>query len=586
MAHKRIFWQIFPAYMVVAVLSILTVLFFSTKEIEKQNLLQMQKDLEAMARLVADRVSIAEESRIDAYCDKLGSKIGRRITVVSSTGRVLGDSEKKPSSMDNHIDRKEIQVALKGEVGINIRFSDTLKQKMLYVAVPVVDEDGHVSAVARVSVSNEFINEIIGSVVDGIIGVGLLTAIAAAVVSILISRRISEPLVVLRQGAEQFKTGDLKHRLSVEGCYETATLAHTMNNMANELDNKINDIINQRTRQKAILSSMTEAVVAVDNTKTLIMANGAARELFDIPDDSIGRVLEQVARNPELHQVVDTMLKHRSSILDEEITIFKNNQPAILQVHATVLSSETEDIGVLVVLNNVTQLKKLENVRKEFVANVSHELKTPITSIKGFVETLRDGAINDSQNAVKFLDIIARQTNRLESIIEDLLALSRIEQLEDVKQVELEKQTVKPVLSAAISVCQKKAKDRSVNIHCDCNEAVEARINRNLLEQAVVNLVDNAVKYSDKEQDVLVSAVTEDDAVVIKVKDHGCGIPEEEFARLFERFYRVDKARSRELGGTGLGLSIVKHIVKAHKGSVTVKSKPGEGSEFCINLPL
>lgn len=586
MARKKIFWQIFPTFFAVIVLSIITVLFFATKEIERQNLLQTQNDLESMAILVAERVSLSEVEEIDLYCDELGSKTGCRITIVSFSGKVLGDSDKTPSSMDNHIDRKEIQAALEGETGVNIRFSDTLKRKMLYVAVPVVGDDGQINSVARVAILNDSLNEVIDGVVDSIVAAGFLTAIVAAVVSVVISKKISRPLVLLRKGAEHFKAGELAHRLCTEGSYETANLAIMMNNMAGELDKKITDITIQRTRQDAILSSMTEAVVAVDNSKTLIMANQAATALFNIPSGSIGRTLEQVARNPELHKIVDTMLKQRSTISGKEITILKDNHCLILQVYTTILRSEVEDIGILVVLNNVTQLKRLENIRKEFVANVSHELRTPITSIKGFVETLRDGAIDDRDNAIKFLDIIARQSNRLDSIIEDLLALSRIEQLEDNSLVELSQETIDPVLSAAISTCQRKADDKSVILECDCHSKISATINVNLIEQAVINLIDNAIKYSEPRQKVEISATLENNEVVISVADHGCGISEQEFSRLFERFYRVDKARSRDLGGTGLGLSIVKHIANAHKGNVTVESKPGIGSVFSIKLPI
>ena len=586
MNHKKIFWQIFPAYIFIVVMSLVVVLFFSTAKVKKLSIEQKQKDLESMAMLVAERVPFADESDIDKYCETTGSRIGCRITIVAAGGKVLGDTERKPQNMDNHIDREEIKTAFTGQAGITIRFSDTLKKNMLYVAVPMYDSANNIYAVARVSVSNDSINEVIDNVADSIIKTGFITALVAAVVSLIISRQISRPLAALRDGALRFKAGNLEHRLAVEGSYESATLAVTMNNMAYELDRRIKDITQQRTRQQAILSSMTEAVVAVDNHKIVIMANEAAMDMFNMPSDCVGRSLEQAARHSELHSIVDMMLLEKSAILNKEITIFKDAAQIILQTHATMLTSGDEQIGVLVVLNNVTQIKKLENIRKEFVANVSHELKTPITSIKGFVETLRDGAINDTQNAVKFLDIISRQTLRLESIIEDLLALSRIEQLEDGSQIELQMQSVKPVLAGAVAICRKKADDKSISINMRCDDDVAASLNRNLLEQAVVNLIDNAIKYSDSGAVIDVSAALEGKRVVINVKDSGCGIPQAEFPRLFERFYRVDKARSRDLGGTGLGLSIVKHIVNAHKGSVTVESKVAVGSTFTIKIPV
>ncbi len=585
MSHKKIFSQIFPAYIFIVVMSLGVVLFFSTREVRKLSIEQKQKGLEMMAMLVAERVPLAAESQIDNYCETMGKRIGCRITIVTDGGKVLGDTEKKPQSMDNHIDREEIKAALAGRTGITIRFSDTVKKSMIYVAVPIFGDDGGVKAVARVSVANNLVNEMIDKVADSIIKVGIVTAAAAALLSLIVSRRISRPLISLRAGAERFAAGNLEHRLAVDGSYETAVLAVSMNKMAYELDRRIKDVTEQRARQQAILSSMTEAVVAVDNNKIIIMANDAAVDLFNMQPDCVGRVIEQAVRNSELHSIVDLMLMEKSAILNKEITIFKDTRQIILQTYATLLTGGDEQLGVLVVLNNVTQLKKLENIRKEFVANVSHELKTPITSIKGFVETLRDGAINDAENALKFLEIISRQTQRLESIIEDLLALSRIEQLEDGSRLELERQSVRPILSGAIAICRKKADDKSISINMRCDKDNPLAVNRNLLEQAVVNLIDNAIKYSENGAAIDVAAAVEGGWAVITVQDNGCGIPQTEFARLFERFYRVDRARSRELGGTGLGLSIVKHIVNAHKGTVTVESKVGLGSTFTIKLP-
>ncbi len=585
MPNKKIYWQIFPAYITVIIIAIAAVLFFSSREIRKQTIEEKQNDLEIAARVIAERVSLIENDDIDKYCDQIGKQTNVRITIISLKGKVLGDSEKQPAAMDTHIDRQEFQDALQSGIGKSVRFSDTVKRYMFYVAVPIRDKNGDIEAVARVSVSNSSVNKIIDKVNDKILLIGLLTAAAAATAAAIFSHKISKPLVKLRKGAEKFKSGNLKHRLELGGNRETAALAGAMNAMADQIESNISDITAKLVRQKAILSSMTEAVIAVDNAKTLIMANEAAVKLFGITDNAIGRQLEQVARNPELHKIVDEMLTDGGEMLDKEITVFQGSSPQILLVHATVLSSGKDNIGVLVVLNNVTQIKKLENVRKEFVANVSHELKTPITSIKGFVETLNDGAVEDPEKAKKFLDIIARQSSRLESIIEDLLALSRIEQLKDDSQIELEYKPLKPALTGAVSVCQKKAEAKGIEIICNCEEDLKAKINPNLLEQAVVNLIDNAVKYSDESsKNIEVSAVKDDKDTVIAVKDYGCGIAQEDIPRLFERFYRVDKARSRRLGGTGLGLSIVKHIANAHNGSVEVQSRQGEGSIFSIRI--
>jgi two-component system, OmpR family, phosphate regulon sensor histidine kinase PhoR len=258
-----------------------------------------------------------------------------------------------------------------------------------------------------------------------------------------------------------------------------------------------------------------------------------------------------------------------------------------VSAHGTVLHDPQQGkIGVLIVLHDVTRLRHLEEVRRDFVANVSHELRTPITSIKGFIETLVDGAFEDKENAHRFLQIMLRQVNRLDAIICDLLTLSRIERSSEEQMIEVAREPIRGVLQAAIEMCEKRAIDKRVQIQLNCSSDLVGQINAALLEQAVVNLLDNAVKYSNPETVVEVRAACEGEELAIRVQDRGCGIEAQHLPRLFERFYRVDKARSRELGGTGLGLAIVRHIVLAHRGSVTVESTVGVGSTFCLRLPM
>ena len=242
-------------------------------------------------------------------------------------------------------------------------------------------------------------------------------------------------------------------------------------------------------------------------------------------------------------------------------------------------------IGALIVLNDVTRLRRLENIRRDFVANVSHEIKTPVTAIKGFVETLHDGSIRNSRDAERFLGIIGKHVDRLNAIIEDLLSLSRIEQDVEREEIVLEEGSIRDVLLTAIQVCEVKAASKNIRVALSCKEDLKARINPPLLEQAVVNLLDNAIKYSDSESTIRVQARKTNDQIILSVHDEGCGIGKEHSHRLFERFYRVDKARSRQLGGTGLGLAIVKHITQAHGGHVSVESTPGKGSTFSLHLP-
>jgi two-component system phosphate regulon sensor histidine kinase PhoR len=330
---------------------------------------------------------------------------------------------------------------------------------------------------------------------------------------------------------------------------------------------------------------MVEGIIAVDNEERIISVNQAAAQMLEIkPDDIQNRSIQEVVRNTDLQNFVIKALASDETI--ETDFIFHGDSELILNGHSSILTDGAgEGIGALIVLNDVTQLRRLENIRKDFVANVSHEIKTPITAIKGFVETLRDGAMENHDDADRFLIIIENHVERLSAIIEDLLSLSRIEQEVEKEEVVLRESSIKDVLLTAAQVCQVNASSKDIRILVSCEEGLKARINSPLLEQAVVNLLDNAIKYSEKDSEINVEVRQVNKETIISVRDHGCGIDKEHLSRLFERFYRVDKARSRKLGGTGLGLAIVKHITQAHQGYVEVESVPKKGSTFSLHLP-
>ena len=324
--------------------------------------------------------------------------------------------------------------------------------------------------------------------------------------------------------------------------------------MAAQLDERIRTIVAQRNEQQAVLSSMIEGVIAVSaDGKVMSLNNAAAKMLQETVENAEGRTVEEVIRNTELQQFVRQALDSEEPA-EEQIVLHENSQSEqYLQTHGTRLTDDHgQKIGALIVINDMTHIRRLEQVRRDFVANVSHELKTPVTSIKGFIETLLDGAMNRPEDSRRFLEIIARQTDRLNLIIDDLLTLSRIEQQSDL-QVAVEAVNLHDVLTAAVSLCEIKATQKNMSIQIECDKTMTAQANASLLEQAVVNLVDNAIKYSDPGGDVRLEVVRNEKEIQIQVHDHGCGIAKEHLPRLFERFYRVDKARSRKLGGTGSG---------------------------------
>jgi two-component system phosphate regulon sensor histidine kinase PhoR len=359
--------------------------------------------------------------------------------------------------------------------------------------------------------------------------------------------------------------------------------------MAELLDEKFKAIETHRNQLDTVFSSMVESVIAVDLEERVISINAAAARLLGVDrKDAQGKFVQAVVRNVELQRQIGKVLETRESVKDEVVLQDQEGEKLLQTSIVNLFDGKARSVGVLVVMNDVTKLRRLETIRRDFVANVSHELRTPITSIRGYVETLLDGALDSREDSVKFLQIIQRQSDRLNEIIDDLLALSRIEQESHEGKIALQDGALYPVLAAAVQTCQVQADKTEVDISLDCPENLLVSMNDTLLEQAVVNLLVNAIKYSHGGGTVALQAgvAGEPDAgkVVISVKDNGCGIAREHLPRLFERFYRSDRARSRAVGGTGLGLAIVKHIIQAHGGRIEVQSQEGVGSEFRITL--
>ncbi len=589
MRKRRLWWRLFISYLWVPIVLLVGLGLYGSDVVERLYEAQLKSDLEARARLAAEAIDDLlvkkQPEKVDALCKLLGRVSQTRITAVLPSGQVIGDAEADPADMDNHGGRKEIQEALANGVGYIIRRSATLQNDRIYVAVRLMHADGP-AAVVRASFPLTELNEAISRVHRQVLWATLVAALCYAVISLVISRRMSRPLEEIKAGVDRFAAGELNHRLRVVGSAEVTALAETMNRMAEQLDERIRTVLRQQNERDAMLSSMEEGVLAVDNDGTILSLNNACATLLGEDVAKLqGRGIYQVVRKADLLHFIETALASPAPV-EGEFQI-RGQQDRWVSAHGTLLHDpQRGKLGVLVVLHDNTRLRHLEEVRRDFVANVSHELRTPITSIKGFLETLVDGALEEKENAQRFLQIMLRQVNRLDAIIGDLLVLSRIERGAEEQRIEATRESIRGVLRAAIEMCEKKAADKGSKIELVCPEELTAEINAALLEQAVVNLLDNAIKYSNAGAVVEVHAACEGTELVIRVKDQGCGIEAQHLPRLFERFYRVDKARSRELGGTGLGLAIVRHIALAHRGSVSVESTVGVGSTFCLRLPL
>ena len=582
-------WQIFPSFLVITFVSLLAVAVFGTRTIRNLYITHLTDKLTTIGRLAeystVSHLSLGDIPSAASTVRDIATRSDARITIVEPNGRVVIDSDEDPATMDNHADRPEIQTAFRGDIGAETRYSYTLATSMLYVALPYY-RDGSIAYVARVAVAVADIEDALrGAYVSVFVG-WIVIVVIAALVSLYIARRISKPVEEIQRAAEQLAEGNLRARIPIHASSEMVEVSNAMNRAGALLEDRFNTLVRQRNEQEAVLSSMVEGVIAIDTEERIINVNRAAAQLLGVDaTKASGRLIQEIVRNTELQQFVQQTLESESPI--EADLIYQRVDERFLQAHGTVLrDAQGRAIGALVVLNDVTRLRRLERVRSEFVSNVSHELKTPITSIKGFVETLREGALDHPEDARRFLDIVSRHTDRLERIVEDLLMLSRLEREAEQDEIEAEPTHVASVVDAAVQLCQVHAEQKGIRVRTQCDENLRARMNAPLVEQAIANLIDNAIKYSDPDSAVDVTAVLTGNEVAISVRDEGTGIEERHLERVFERFYRVDRARSRELGGTGLGLSIVKHIANVHHGRVAVESVLDEGSTFTILLPF
>jgi two-component system, OmpR family, phosphate regulon sensor histidine kinase PhoR len=493
-----------------------------------------------------------------------------RLTYIDKYGNVLQDSMADSETMENHNTRKEVIDARARGTGNSLRFSDTVKKNMIYVASEFGDGD-----IVRSSIPMEFVSVFHGRYLRYYLITMLLVVIMAVILSSRISHVIIKPIKDLEYVTSRVAKGELDRRFSCYTNDEIGQLGRTFNDMAHKLQSTLRDLIEKQNRLEAILKSMDSGVIAVDRSYRIIMINPYAKEIFGISKDIIGQNLMDNIRDFEFERV----FKNNDDEYKEVRILWPKER--VLRIKTADIINESEHIGTVAVVHDVTDIKRLENMRSEFVANVSHELKTPLTSIKGFAETLR--YVADNANKERFLDIINDEAERLTRLINDILILSDIELHKEEKSEEIDvNEMIKDVYYLIKNTADKK--DIKLNIVGEQVPAIYGDGDR--FKQMLLNLVDNAVKYSESGDSVYIGAIKEGTNCVIWVEDTGVGIPKDHIPRLFERFYRVDKARSRAQGGTGLGLAIVKHIVIGFNGTIDVESFIGKGSKFIVKIPL
>jgi two-component system phosphate regulon sensor histidine kinase PhoR len=587
--NRTLFWNFFGAHILILFVAVGFVAFYTWFTSREVFLRQWAHELNMQARLIAamlpDDTGSVDEAEVRRFFGRLGQADDHRYTLILPDGKVIGDSEADSARMDKHSDRPEVIEALKKGEGLSQRYSASVGKQMLYLARRV-PPDGAAQAVVRVSVpvrtltrELESTNRMLAVLLVVVLGATLALSYRAAL-------RIVGPVSDLQRGLTRIGDGELSCRIEIPSVPHLADLAHSINQTADRLQKYIQALNEERNLRTLILANMTRGVIAIDMNHKIMDLNDSARRLLSLRNPTPeGTRIGEVTRYPDLLALIDESEKGESPV-EKEMAAGDSNE-VLVSMRATALNDMGgKRIGTLVVLGDVTLLRRLETVRQDFVANVSHELRTPVTAVKGFAETLLDGAMNDPATAERFLKIIVRQATQLESIIRDLLDLSRLEQ-NSAHTLERLKTPVAGLLRNAVELCQGRADERKVTLALTCEEGLTAVVHTGLMEQAVVNLVDNAIKYGapQEESRVEVAAVKDGACVRITVRDFGVGIEHAHLDRLFERFYRVDKGRSRELGGTGLGLAIVKHIALIHNGTVTVESELGKGSTFTILLP-
>jgi two-component system phosphate regulon sensor histidine kinase PhoR len=521
---------------------------------------------------------------------KYGAMLGAeaRLTVIAADGTVLGDSGLDLGEVRRQATQDawpEVRSALAGHIGHDLRPAQYRYGDLLYVAIPLADAT-QVRGVLRVALPLTAVSQAATSVHRTVaLGAALAFAVVLAV-GFFLSRRVTRPVTDMQSIARWMAEGDFAQRVPISGSGEIAALGRTLNLMAERLSDKIQDLEGERTKVAAILDSMVEGVVAIDQRRRIVLMNHAARRIFDLGRAPVeGRPLLEIVRHKEILDLVSDGKRFGEEGTHRHEIEIGPPVDRILDVHASAMALAPSGQGILLVLHDVTELRRLERVRTEFVANVSHELRTPLTSIRGYLETLLDGALEEPTNARRFLDIAHTHAERLSRLVDDLLQLSDIETGKLVLKPTL--LSLRDVTSEVVTFFEKQATQKSLFLVNDVSPDIQLQADWDRLTQIFVNLVDNAVKYTPDNGSITLGAELSAHGLMhVWVNDTGIGIPSIDLPRITERFYRVDKARSRELGGTGLGLAIVKHLVQAHGGELWLESELGKGTTVNFSLPV
>jgi two-component system phosphate regulon sensor histidine kinase PhoR len=576
---RNLFLKIFFSYLIIIFCSFLVLNFFIRDEIRKVMTGKIEGELLTYAELIdlSSTREMADQLRLIANIS------GSRVTLVDARGKVFADSEKDIAQLENHFNRPEIQEARLRGKGKSSRFSQSLGVDMLYVAVPIKSK-AQVVGYVRLARPLHDVQSLVEKVYQKVLLAICIVAIISLLVALFISYKLAEPIRLMERFTEGLRRGEPQGSIILQTSDETKNLADNINYLVDELQSKIRLANEEKSKLMTALTSINEGVLILNTDETIEFVSPSLGNMLVEPyGDISGKTLMEAFRNVELQKTFDRFKQSRDTV-SSEITL-GNIDPVILRVSISEIHGYPGEEKEMIVFHDVTRLKKLERIRTDFVANVTHEIRTPLTAIIGYLETLQAGAIDNAEDARRFVDIMLKQAQRLNRLVEDLMTLSKIE-LGEVKFL-FEDVYFPDIISSVIPVLEAKAAIKKILIQNHVPEEIpRIKGDPDRLSQIFVNVLDNAVKFTPEGGSITVGAEEKAGNVIVTIADTGAGIPREEIQRLGERFYRLDKTRSRKLGGTGLGLSIVKHLMLAHGGKMEIESQLGRGTTVSLFFPI
>ncbi len=571
---KKIFLKFIFSYFIIIILLAVSMTIISFFTIKTVYINTIKNDLESIGIALSSDVKnyfINEEYvKLDGLIKNIGKEMNTRITIINNEGEVIADSEEDPYSMENHSNRPEIIGAFEKGLGSSIRYSKTMEKEMIYIAIPLRIK-GEINGVIRTSMYLTNVNSILNGLIRKEIQLISIIILFSFIIAYFLSKFLSDPIIEITKASKKVASGDLEVRVIVSDSSELKYLARNFNDMVEKLKNLVDNISEQKEIMNTVIESIDEGIILINAEGRIKIANSAFKKIIN-NDNIIDKNYWELLVSYELNNLMEKFKKGEKP-LSNKIQI--NNQYFIVNIS---LIEKTNDI--LISLFNITDIEKTYIMKRDFIANVSHELRTPLTSIKGFIETL-EGEVDS--NKMRYVDIIKKHTERMIRVVNDLQILSKFEALEN--KIKLGKVDLKKIVDNVILILRKKAESKGLELRVKIDADITSIEGDEFeIEQMLINLIENAIKYTEKGF-VELNIGYENNKVNIEVSDTGIGIPDNDIDRIFERFYVVDKSRSRETGGTGLGLSIVKHIVNSHNGDIMVYSKKGQGTNFVIHIP-